>query len=340
MRTRPSLNLLVAIATIGCGSDNSKPSVSTTKDNVCSQVAAVACYDLYQCCSEGQIEQFLHVGDPRTEDQCRDDVQKLCEQQIGIVSSSIAAGRAKFDPAVMNACLKAFLPKGSECATVGDALPWTMACMMSAWQGTVADGGMCFFAFECASTDSYCAANQTCVALPVDGQPCAPQGCASTAFCQNGTCRARVAQGGMCNQTRDCQASLYCDQGTNMCQPLLPGGATCNGNASCVSGQCNPGLCNGTNNPCFDNTQCGGMCSAGPNVGNFCQRDSQCGGGHCSVTTTMQCGAGGGCPPAETCVFPYPCSVGTCVGDVVCSATEVAIDYCTAPSSIPTPPPN
>src|SRR5579871_3329720 len=139
--------LVASLLLAACGG---KPSVSTNQSNVCDQLAAVACYDLYQCCAESQIERFLGVQDPRTEDQCKDDLRRACEQRVGIVNASIAAGRAKFDSGVMDGCLKALIAPDNTCSTVDMMLPWTMACMSSAWVGTVAVGGMCLQPFECA----------------------------------------------------------------------------------------------------------------------------------------------------------------------------------------------
>ena len=126
---------------IGCGGeDNAKPSVSTNKTNVCDQIAAVACYDMYQCCSEGEIERDLGVTDPRTEDQCKTDLSKLCERRLADAEASLAAGRVQFDASVMNDCLKALLLPGNQCATVAEMAPWTAACMDTAWVGQVAPG--------------------------------------------------------------------------------------------------------------------------------------------------------------------------------------------------------
>src|SRR5205823_13633959 len=73
-------HLLALGVLIGC-SGSGKPSIGTSKDNFCDQIAAVACYDLYQCCAEGEIERFLGVADPRTSDQCRQDLKRICERR-------------------------------------------------------------------------------------------------------------------------------------------------------------------------------------------------------------------------------------------------------------------
>jgi hypothetical protein len=333
---QPRFVIAVVVAAACGSSDNPKPSVSANKDNVCNQIADVACYDLYQCCSEGQIERYLNVADPRTEDQCKSDVTRLCEQKIGTVDSSIQAGKVTFDSSTMNACLKALLPPDNECSSVSTMLPWAAACMDSAWVGTVAVGGMCSYPFECAGTDVYCAANQTCTMLPGNNMACSAAGCATGFYCGGGTCRAQGAVGAMCQNARQCAKGLYCDQNSNMCATLQGPGQACTGNEACQSNQCLPGTCSGSTQLCFIDGDCGGTCS---NNGQTCQRASDCGQGACSVggaTCQRQTDCTG---TGNTCVFPNQCNGASCVGPVVCSDMQVSVDYCTgAVSSLPTPP--
>ena len=328
---------IVMLLVAGCGSDSSKPSVGANKDNVCSQIAAVACYDLYQCCSEGQIESYLHVADPRTEDECTADVSRLCEQKIGIVDASITAGHVTFDSKIMNACLTALIAPDNACSTVSEMLPWTAACMDSAWVGAVGTGAACSYGFECAGTDTYCAPNRVCTALPTDGMVCSQAGCATGAYCANGTCRAQVATGGMCNTNQQCQKGLYCSGNqTRTCAPLRGPGETCTGSQSCKSNQCLPGTCSGSTNTCFADTDCGGRCS---NNQQGCQMDRDCGNGTCSVGGTTCQNANQCTGVGNTCVFPNTCTLSSCVGNVVCADTQLTVDYCNgAVSSMPNPP--
>jgi hypothetical protein len=81
---------------------------------------------------------------------------------------------------------------------------------------------------------------------------------------------------------------------------------------------------------------CGGHCA---NSNLYCTTDSQCGSGHCSITTTRTCFSQTDCLTGDgTCVFPIMCIPGMCVGDVVCSSTEITVDYCTgAVGALPLP---
>jgi hypothetical protein len=312
-----------------CGGDG-KPQISANKDNVCSQIASVACYDAYQCCSEGQIENFLGVSDPRTEQECITDATRLCEQQIGTVDASIKAGRVTFDSAAMNACLKALVVPDDACSTVDSTLPWAMACMSSAWVGAVAVGGKCLHGFECADpTKAFCAQNQTCTALPAEGMPCGNGvQCAAGFFCGAGTCRAQVAAGGMCNSSQECQKGNFCnDAQPRVCEAVHSAGQSCTSDQACQSNRCLPGVCAGTTISCRNDTACGSRCS---NDNSFCLTDANCGAGTCSVggaacTTQATCTANGG----GTCVFPNTCKQLSCIGNIVCADTQIEADYCT-----------
>jgi hypothetical protein len=329
MRSALGLGVLVLSIAVGCGGDSDRPSISTNQSNVCGQIAAVACYDMYQCCSEGEIERDLNVSDPRSEDQCRQDVTRLCERRLADAETSLAAKRVTFDSKVMDSCLKALLAPSDSCANVADVLPWTDACMDTAWVGQVATGDQCFFTYECADPGTqYCALNQTCTALPTDGQPCSPQGCAMGTYCSGTNCKAQAGVGGMCNSNAACMKDLFCDfsQPTPVCEALHDAGQACTSSQSCKSGACNPGTCTGTTQSCFTASNCSKHCSS---TGAYCNQDGDCGLGHCSVTTTQTCYQQGTCPGVETCVLPYQCLPGMCTGNIVCAATEVTVDYCT-----------
>jgi len=319
--------ILVVVA-VGCGGDGGVD-IDSNKDNVCGEIAEVACHNLYQCCAEGEIEDFLGVSEPRTELQCRDDVARICERRAGTLSFSIQEGRVRFDAAIMNACLEALVAPDDTCATVVSKLPWTEACMNSAFVGTVATDQTCLFSHECAGgVDAFCAPSQKCAMRPTAGQPCG-SGCASAFFCQAGTCAPRVAAGGMCASTTQCQKDLFCDisAGQPVCTARLPGGSACTSSAGCQSGQCVPGQCMGTANSCFRDLDCGGRCA---DDNSFCTTAANCATGSCSVglnacTSNTQCTAGGG----DTCNFPVACLPGDCIGDPVCTAATITVDYCT-----------
>jgi len=334
--------VIVFLVMAACGGDG-KPQIGANKDNVCSQIASVTCYNLYQCCSEGQIESFLKVSDPRTEEQCITDVTRLCDQQIGLVDASIKAGRVTFDSATMNACLKALVAPDGTCSSVGSMLPWATACMNSAWVGAVAVGGMCLHGFECANpTGAFCASNQTCTALPTEGMPCVNGvQCAGGFFCGAGTCRAQLAAGGMCNSNQECQKGNFCNTAQpRVCEAVHSAGQPCTSNLACQSNKCLPGVCSGTTQNCFTSTDCqfNGHCSNNPNL--FCTTDGTCGAGTCSIggatcTTQAQCTA----TASGTCMFPNTCVLSTCTGNIVCGDTQVEADFCTnAVAAIPAPP--
>lgn len=240
---------LMAIAfLLGCGGGG--VDISTDQNNVCDQVAEVACHNAYQCCSEGEIERLLNVTDPRSENECRSDISRRCIRSIAALDYGIDQKHVRFDSKIMNDCLNSLVAPGDTCATLASALPWTEACMNSAWIGLVEDSGACLSSAECASKDSFCGANQTCIARPTEGQACnfstGVTGCASGFFCLGGTtCRAQAAAGGACTSLSGCLDGLFCDTTTlpGACAPLRAPGETCTNSAACTSAQCNLGTC-------------------------------------------------------------------------------------------------
>ena len=317
---------LIAIAfVLGCGGSDGVD-VSTTQDNVCDEVAEVACHNLYQCCSEGEIEQFLNVSDPRSEGECRDDLRRTCARSIAVFDFGIQQKHIRFDATIMNDCLNAVLAPDQTCATIASVLPWTEACLDSAWVGIVDNGGACLGTFECASKDSVCGANETCTALPDEGKPCGQFGCASGFFCSAGTCHAQLAPGGACASSIQCTKGSFCDFAVapSVCAELRAPGQACASDAACASNDCIPGTCATTGLSCFSDAGCSGTC---PGTGISCTTDATCGTGTCSVGATA-CFVAGACGGTGVCVFPVQCNLGTCLGDVVCAERHLLVDYC------------
>ncbi len=317
---------LVLIGLVACGGG---VDVNANSDNVCSEIAKVACHNLYRCCSEGEIEDFLNVSEPRTEPQCQEDVKRLCERGVARLDASISAQRVRFDSDTMNNCLEALVAPDDACATVETTLPWAEECMNSAWVGLVADGGQCFGNFECGSRDSFCAPNQTCTAKPTNGQACGVAGCATGNFCQAGTCRPQSGAGQPCTSELQCQDPLFCDftAVTPTCTEVREAGQPCASDAGCKSGDCIPGTCAGSTQSCFTDANCSGRCS---DDNSPCSSDLTCSTlGTCSITTTMTCSLTNPmCPVGETCVPSVRCNPGDCVGNPVCSQAQLVVDYC------------
>jgi hypothetical protein len=331
MRTAIACGVFIVLA--GCGSNGLD--IDTTQDNVCDEIAEVACFDMYQCCSEGEIERILGVSDPRSEADCQSDLRTRCKRETADLDFSIKNKHAKFDSKIMNDCLKKFVAPENTCVTVDAMKPWAMACMTSAWTGTVSPGGACDFGYECA-TDSFCASNRACTALPTENMSCALQGCARGLFCDTAAatgpvCRALLGAGVACTSTLQCQKDLFCDTaapvGMRNCTPLHANGETCSGSSTCSSTLCLTGTCEVTGFSCFADSSCGGHCSNDATIS--CAVDSTCGNGTCSI-------GGAACSPAlpctgagNMCVFPNKCNFNKCMGNV-CADQHLTIDYCTS----------
>jgi len=332
-----AVGLVIAVG-CGGGDGNGRPSVGTTQANVCGEVAKVACYNMYSCCSEGEIETRLHVTDPRTQDECVTDMERLCDRSLARIDFSLKNNRVRFDAATMNSCLSAIEAPADTCATLSTMLPWADACMTSAWVGITADGAACNFANEC-GVDSTCATSGLCTPKPTVGQPCGT-GCASGLYCNVTTCAAQLGAGQTCSSTTQCTKGLFCDLAalTPTCTALHDTGQACTGSASCTSGRCNPGTCSGTGGSCFTNAGCFAHCSNNTFSCTLGQ-DATCGLGTCSTGGTCSlAGACAGTTGTGTCTFPNHCVAGSCDGSVVCADNELTVDYCTgALSALPVP---
>ena len=347
---RLALISVLGLAMAACGGDDAVD-IGTNQDNFCEQISDVICHNIYQCCTESDIEDYLSVSEPRTELQCREDVKRGCERSAPDVRDSLKAGRVTFDPAKLDECLKAIVAPDGTCATVVTAdLPWKEACSTKniPWVGTVATDGACFFSFDCAgSPDSFCGPDQKCHPRPTAGFPCG-SGCASAYYCgPNNTCAPRVALGAPCmyTQANQCDKDLFCDtKGTtvttdDVCAAPQAGGAACFADAGCTSSDCIAGQCMGSFLTCFSDTQCDSRCAV---TGSSCLVSGDCGYGVCSGNTSISCHDDAICTTntAGTCgLYPRTCLPGDCIGDSigVCTSAIRTADYCTNFTNIPRP---
>jgi len=115
--------------------------------------------------------------------------------------------------------------------------------------GTIATGGACFFAVECAG-----------------GAPCnTPPACDPFSMCCAGTCGTpaptNVAAGGACTSSANCTADAYCKTGgasTGTCVARVAVGGACGNVDACA----NPAICSaaGGSGTCYAPAPSGGTC--------------------------------------------------------------------------------
>lgn len=326
-----------------CGNDGIE--VNTSASNFCSEIAEVVCHNMYQCCTESEIQDELDVSEPRTESQCREDLTRRCERNSQTLSDSLEAGRVQLDAARLNDCLNAVIAPGDVCGDVVTELPWKEACSVTPWVGTVQPEGSCYFDVDCAGyPDADCGPDQKCKLKPTAGFPCGG-GCASDYYCvsETQTCAAKADAGAMCTSDIQCnnRKDLFCEIPSGMdmgvCAVRGAAGAACLKDSACQSFECVPGTCQGTNFSCFDDQGCGARCA---DDNSPCDSAGDCGTGLCNMTGTS-CSDFSPCDtstfPTNTCVFPVQCVPGDCVGDPVCTAALIVTDYCEAVGVVPSP---
>jgi|SRR5580658_2518313 hypothetical protein len=95
---------------------------------------------------------------------------------------------------------------------------------------------------------------QKCTALGIAGQACQQdQDCVAADYCQafpTNTCAARIADGASCAASSEdpCQATSYCDSGSQTCKPRLANGVPCTVDQQCQGQMCTNGTCSGSSN--------------------------------------------------------------------------------------------
>jgi hypothetical protein len=93
-----------------------------------------------------------------------------------------------------------------------------------------------------------------CTLLAATGGPCeVDQDCIAGDYCPPypaTTCAKRIADGAPCTPSvlSPCQATSYCDSGSQTCKPLLADGTVCMLDQQCQSSSCTNGTCGGSGN--------------------------------------------------------------------------------------------
>lgn len=324
MMKRFACSLVIAVAGSACGGGD-RPSVDVNSASLCREIAEVVCYNLYSCCTEGEIEDFLGVDEPQVQEDCRDDAEILCERATATVRWSEENGRVQLNAASFKVCLEAILAPADTCVVVAPVAPWTEACLEDVWTGLVAAGGECLFDYECAEERSFCAANRTCRPPSSEGESCVAANCAVGLFCGGGVCEPLLDLGSPCSASFQCAEGLFCAPGSGMCEQRRGLDESCTSSSACVAGTtCLPGTC-AAGNSCFDNTDCSTTCE---NDGSFCFFDSDCSIGTCSQSL-FQCFSDFDCTGGtDLCEFPFQCLPAICEGDPRCVENNTAFDYC------------
>ncbi len=112
--------------------------------------------------------------------------------------------------------------------------------------GLVGVGGACFNSLECADGLECAWENGTCVALPLEDEPCPDGKCGAGLVCniQNRTCVVALREGDPCNHDLglpclDPYDALTCDATTDRCVLKFTAGSPCQSHNECRSGVCN-----------------------------------------------------------------------------------------------------
>lgn len=130
----------------------------------------------------------------------------------------------------------------------------------------VKEGGDCFVG-DCVD-GLYCdLATETCLSLPLAGEPCYERRCAEDLLCEfdTGLCRGQPVAGERCFASQ-CPGDLFCEtdfgdpNGEQLCYAPQPLAAPCRGHSQCDSGYCPAGVCDV---PPSAGEQCSGVCGEG-----------------------------------------------------------------------------
>jgi len=240
--------------------------------------------------------------------------------------TGIAAGTLRADRTLLTTCLANIEASYARCS--GSVADIDERCG-AAFQSAVALGAECFLG-TCAGGSGVCIGG-LCTELPVAGDDCVSNLCASGLRCVSGLCATPVAAGAACENDADCAGTLACNRGR--CNVVGDVAASCTSAAQCARGlACASGgcasaptaECTGTDaSICAGLERCGepqfeSRCRATAALGEACDDITGCTMGVCDFSGTPPTCAplrtvGGTCSDASECATGLLCSIeGAC----------------------------
>jgi hypothetical protein len=306
----------------------------TVQENLCTEIAKVMCYNVFECCTGQQIEARLGVELSTTESECRRDLELVCESGIALLLRALdpEVAHVEIDVEGVTACLEQLLVGEQGCFPLVMGSPgYLEACHEGLVLPLQAVGADCLADFECKG-DAYCGPDRKCKAIPRLDEPCTNV-CAEGLYCgenEDGdrVCVAFQGKGEPCTDglfipgepLRLCGEDLYCRQDEQQpgeppsatCQERKAIGENCGEDEPCKDGVCLWGAC-GDGSECRDDSDCRGECSES---GNACDSDTDC-RGTCDDGFMSSCNedadCGGTCTVSGNyCGDDWDCGYGTC----------------------------
>jgi hypothetical protein len=257
-------------------------------------------------------ENVVACGFSPTVDECMTDSADRTSQELTL-AADLAAGTIVYHADKAAACVAFFRDKACDGGIdIGEWLD-RLPCR-DAYEGTVAPGGACTMAYECAggltcAFDPSCTTaccQGTCAAPPsraLVGQSCASLACVEGAWCDaTMICRAQVTQTGQpCTSPEECARPLLCKQ-----DPTTSAYTTCEARSE-AGGRCDAGFqcagphlfCDATSSTCVAKGKPGDACDAD----HPCLYDATCAAGTCVLLQ----GQGGACVSQGDCLTPLTC---------------------------------
>ncbi len=310
---------VIAALAGGCGSGSG---AGPTGPNACADYASKACMAAQRC--EPGVIQYFYPGGLGS---CVSTSQLACE-------ASIEAPGTGETPALVAQCGNALA--AMTCAAYFSAVN-DPSCLPHG--GTIANGGSCGDAWQCASGRCALASAGcgTCVAQVGLGGPCLGIECADGLVCsasapgsQSFVCSKPVAPGEPCFDSNVCPSNTACGVTTGTCD-LLPGaGETCDTMLTLCDFSkdlllCDPylGVCEAPGGTAQPNQACGWITATSP----YLACDGLCvlnPGGNAG-TCFSELAQGQACTSADLCGFNLQCVGGVCVpiGPTACNGAPV-----------------
>jgi hypothetical protein len=248
------LLFILALALPACSSEpGGGTTAKYTVDDVCDKVPPLTCAQRSSCCTQGGA--FDEAG-------CEGYERARCLKNV----TEVQAGRMRFDPDAVDACLDATKPYAEKCIVTNDELSAygkDTAICHQIFVGQVGSGGAC-----------------------VRDEQCKVPSGQAYAFCEPMTKKCVVgkylALGESCADPANlCDTGLYCDFAAGdmaTCKKVTPVGQGCN-SSQAVNFEC------GSGNYCDATTM---KCTAGKAAGEACASQLECASLACAMDT-MKC---------------------------------------------------